>query len=68
MIALVRKSNRKIVKDVKVLAGIVVEMLKASSEIGIGLVTKLANSIVNEGVVPADWRSVLYAVWIHARM
>ena len=33
-------------------SGIVAEIVKAS---GIDLVTELANSIVNEGVVPADW-------------
>ena len=35
--------------------GIVVEMLKASDETGIHLITELANTIVNEDVVPADW-------------
>ena len=43
--------------------GIVVEMSKASGEIGIYLVTELVNSIVNEGVVPADWEisSIAYS-------
>ena len=36
-------------------SGIEEEMLKASGENGIYLVTELATSIVNEGVVPADW-------------
>ena len=36
--------------------GIVVDMLKASGETGINIVTKLASSIGNEGVLPADWK------------
>ena len=36
-------------------SGNVVDMHKASGDTGIDLVTQLANSIVNEGVVPADW-------------
>ena len=37
-------------------SGIAVEILKVSGETGIiGIVMELANSIVNEGVVPADW-------------
>ena len=35
---------------------IVVKMLRASGETGINLVTEIANSIVNEGVVPAEWQ------------
>ena len=38
-------------------SGIVSEMLKASSEAGIDLVTDLVNSILNEGVIPTDWES-----------
>ena len=36
-------------------SGIVEEMLNASGESGIYLVTELAYSIVNDGVVPAAW-------------
>ena len=36
-------------------SGIVAEMSKASGETGIDLVTELAISIVNEGMVPANW-------------
>ena len=35
--------------------GIVVQMMKASGETGIDLVTELANSVVYEGLVPFHW-------------
>ena len=38
-------------------SGIVSEMLKASGEAGIDLVTDLVNSILSEGVIPTDWES-----------
>ena len=36
-------------------SGIVSEMLNASGDAGIDLVTDLVNSIISQGVVPADW-------------
>jgi len=35
--------------------GIVVEMLKASGDIGMHLITKLINAIIGETSVPDDW-------------
>ena len=37
-------------------SGVVAEMLKASGEIGVQLVTELCNRIVFEGKIPSDWR------------
>ncbi|KAK4300947.1 hypothetical protein Pmani_026888 [Petrolisthes manimaculis] len=36
-------------------SGVVAEMLKASGETGIEMITNLTNQIVREGVIPEDW-------------
>ena len=43
--------NGKVVSS----TGIVAEMLKASGDIGIHLITKLINAIIGETSVPDDW-------------
>ena len=38
-------------------SGIVAEMVKASGDTGIELITSLANQIMKDGVIPQDWQS-----------
>ena len=38
-------------------SGVVAEMLKASGDIGLDLVTELINCIVREGCIPKDWQT-----------
>ena len=39
------------------MSGIVAEMVKASGDTGIELITSLANQIMKDGVIPQDWQS-----------
>ena len=39
------------------MSGIVAEMVKASGDIGIELITSLANQIMKDGDIPQDWQS-----------
>ena len=39
------------------MSGIVAEMVKASGDTGIELITILANQIMKDGVIPQDWQS-----------
>ncbi len=36
-------------------SGVVAEMLKASGDAGIDLITVIYNSVVSQGAVPTDW-------------
>ena len=38
-------------------SGVVAEMLKASGDVGLDLVTELINCIVREGCIPKDWQT-----------
>ena len=39
------------------ISGIVTEMVKASEDTGIELITSLTNQIIKDGVIPQDWQS-----------
>ena len=44
--------------------GIVAEMLKASGDVGVNLITKLVNAIIRETSIPDDWlKSVMVNIY-----
>ena len=56
------RRGSQLIKDMKTgkaagPSGIVAEMLKTSGEVGLTLVTRIVNQVVQQGVIPNDWHS-----------